>query len=101
MKPTPEKIARLEKIRDSIPGTTCQAQHDRIMAALALGTLTTYEITRHLDCYDATARISDLRNKLGERIDTCWHKVVTESGDVHRVALYVRAPTQKGKPKPL
>lgn len=82
------KRRTLEAIRRAHPGTTCIAQCERIRAALAQYSITTYEAMRHLDVYDPRARVMQLRNN-GAAIDTHWRTIVTESGDRHRVGLYV------------
>ena len=43
---------------------------------------------RHLDVYDPWARVLQLRND-GESITTAWTRIVTESGHLHRVGVYV------------
>lgn len=91
---TPEnKRAALEAIRQAVPGTDCKAQCERIRAALAQFSITTYEAMRYLDCYDPRARVMQLRNE-GASIATHWQTIVTESGDRHRVGLYVLGVTQ-------
>lgn len=83
------KRAALAAIRRAHPGTTCIVQCDRLKAALAQFAITTYEAMRHLDVYDPRARVMQLRND-GVAIDTHWRIVETESGDRHRVGLYVK-----------
>lgn len=86
---TPQhKRAALAIIRKAIPGTTTAAQCARIRAALAQFSITTFEAMRYLDCYDPRARVMQLRNA-GEAIVTHWQTIITESGDKHRVGLYV------------
>lgn len=88
-RPTPaQKREALEAIRLATPGTDSKAQCARIRAALAQFSITTYEAMRYLDCYDPRARVMQLRND-GARIATHWETIVTESGDRHRVGLYV------------
>ena len=48
---------------------------------------------RYLDVYDPRARVMQLRNA-GERIDTHWRRIPTESGHMHRVGLYVLGPCE-------
>lgn len=95
----PEKLAALEVIRLAHPGVTCIAQCARIRAALAQFSVTSHEITRYLDCYDARARIVQLR-KAGENIDRHWRVIVTDSGDKHRVGLYAMAGATKSQGLP-
>lgn len=92
-RPTPEhKLAALEAIRKATPGTDSKAQCERIRAALAQFSITTYEAMRYLDCYDPRARVMQLRHG-GAPIATYWETIVTECGDRHRVGLYVMGPT--------
>lgn len=84
----PGKVLALAQIRDRHPGTSCDAQRARLREALASYSITTFEGTRYLDCYDTRKRISELRDE-GEPIDTHWQTIVTESGETHRVGLYV------------
>ena len=91
MTTTPDaKREALASILAAHPGNTCEVQCARIRAALSQFSLTTFEAMRQLDCYDPRARVRQLRNA-GERIDTHWKKVPTESGHLHRVGLYVLA----------
>jgi hypothetical protein len=89
----PEKLAALEAIRLAHPGTSGKTQCLRILAALAKFSITTYEITRYLDCYDARARVMQLRND-GAVIVTHWRTIVTDTGDKHRVGLYAMGNQQ-------
>lgn len=86
---TPQtKPAALLAIRRLIPGNTTTVQCERIRAALAQFSITTFEAMRYLDIYDPRARVMQLRNA-GLAIDTHWRTIVTESGTKHRVGLYV------------
>lgn len=87
------KHAAMAQLLADYPGTSTEAQCKRIKAALAMFPLTTFEAMRHLDVYDPRARVMQLRNQ-GERIDTNWKTIITESGDRHRVGLYVSAPQE-------
>jgi hypothetical protein len=82
------KDAALEQIRQQFSGTTGKTQCDRLLAALRLFPLTTFEAMRRLDVYHVPARVLQLR-KAGHRIITLWQTVVTEAGERHRVGLYV------------
>ena len=89
--PTPnDKREALASILAAHPGNTCAVQCARIRAALSRFSLTTYEAMRHLDVYDPRARVLQLR-KAGENIITAWTRIATESGDLHRVGVYVLA----------
>ncbi len=84
----PERIAALHAIRDSIPGTESPPQRLRLLEAMRkLGHVTTYEASRHLDCYHPPARKLDLV-KQGYSIATVMREVITEAGARHRVGLY-------------
>lgn len=85
---SPEKKAALESIRAEFTGTSTRAQCTRLRAALSRFGLNTFEAMRYLDVYHCPARILQLR-KTGCRIKTLWQSVETESGDRHRVGLYV------------
>lgn len=83
-----EKMAALKKIRDEFIGTSGRNQAQRLLAALMLFPITTFEAMRLLDVYHCPARVLQLR-KLGHDILTLWQTVETEAGTKHRVGLYV------------
>ena len=92
--PTPDdKREALASILAAHPGNSCAVQCARIRAALSQFSLTTFEAMRHLDVYDPRARVLQLRNA-GERITTTWGQIATESGDLHRVGVYVLGAPQ-------
>lgn len=85
----------LRQILNTFPGISAADQRRRIIAALEqLGSLTTFEMMRHLDCYDPRPRIHELRHQHGYGIDTFMRAEQTESGVLHRVGVYVL--TSKG-----
>ncbi len=88
------KRAALAAIRRAHPGNSCAAQCARILAALERFAVTTYELMRFADTYDPRARVMQLRRS-GKQIDTHWKTIVTESGDRHRVGLYVLRPVSQ------
>lgn len=90
---SPQKKAALEAIRAEFKGTATNTQCARLLEALARFPVTTFEAMRFLDVYHCPARILQLR-KAGHRIVTHWQTVVTESGEKHRVGLYVREGAQ-------
>jgi len=92
-----EKRHALRAIRLMFPGTSNRAQCARIREALSQFNLTTFDAMRHLDCYDPRARVMQLRRQ-GEPIDTHWQVIHTESGDRHRVGLYVLRPGTDPQP---
>lgn len=84
----PERIAALHAIRDRHPGIDSAPQRARLLEAIqTLGHVTTFEGSRHLDCYDPRARKMDLV-KSGHDIITTWRISVTESGARHRIGVY-------------
>ena len=90
---SPEKKAALEAIRAESKGTAGKAQADRLLEALRRFAVTTFEAMRYLDVYHCPARVLQLR-KRGYKIVTHWQTVITESGEKHRVGLYVLEGTQ-------
>lgn len=87
---SPEKKAALEAIRDDLKGTANHSQAARLLEALSRYSITTFEAMRYLDVYHCPARILQLR-KRGHNIITHWQTVITESGERHRVGLYLLA----------
>lgn len=85
---SPEKKAALEKIRRQFKGTSARDQAARLLEALRRYSVTSFEAMRYLDIYHVPARIQQLREQ-GYRIKTLWQVVETESGDKHRVGLYL------------
>lgn len=98
-----EKIKALIAIRDAMPGNTAATQEQRLLAALAKFSLSTYEASRYIDAYDPRARVMGLRNK-GHNILTSWVMASTECGRLHRIGIYtllrgsVAAPTGQRHP---
>lgn len=84
------KVALLNQISANHTGNSTANQRNRIMEALRHGPLSTIDAVRHLDIIRPAARISELRHKHGEPIETQWTKELTEAGELHRVALYVK-----------
>ena len=91
------KQQALAAILNATPGTTTQAQCQRIRTALSQFAITTFEAMRFLDIYDPRARVMQLR-RAGERIDTHWLTIQTESGDRHRVGQYALVIESGGTP---
>ena len=90
---SPEKKAALEAIRDDFKGIASHSQASRLLEALSRFSITTYEAMRYLDVYHCPARILQLR-KQGHKIITLWQTVITESGERHRVGLYLLAGSE-------
>jgi hypothetical protein len=86
---SPEKKAALEAIKAEFKGTDSETQRTRIIETLRrVGAVTTYEARRYLDIYFPPARVKELRVQ-GGRIATHWQHITTETGDLHRVGLYM------------
>lgn len=78
----------LAAILNRLPGNDVATQRDRMLTAMQeLGSVTSYEGSRFLDCYDPRARIHELRND-GHPITTVMRAEQTESGVLHRVGVY-------------
>jgi hypothetical protein len=83
------RAGQLAAILAAMPGNDVHTQRQRIMTAMqSLGSVTTFEGSRLLDCYDPTARVHELR-KAGHRIKTVMRAEETESGNIHRVGVYL------------
>lgn len=90
LQPTPpERIAALHAIRDRHRGDASATQRARLLEALqTLGHCTTFEASRYLDLYDPRARKLELV-KHGHEVLTTWRPVQTESGERHRIGVYM------------
>lgn len=85
---TPERIAALHKIRDSITGIEAAPQRTRLITAIQqLQHVSTFEASRYLDVYYAPARKLELVRD-GHPIKTTMREVLTEAGKRHRVGVY-------------
>ncbi|MGZ9712986.1 helix-turn-helix domain-containing protein [Glaciimonas sp. GNP009] len=79
----------LTEILRTIPGNSSGTQCTGVMTAMQkLGSVTTFEGSRFLDCYDPRARIHQLR-KSGIAIKTIMRPEQTESGVFHSVGVYL------------
>lgn len=65
--------------------TASEAQRDRIIAALRSGPKTSYDL-RRLGCYQAPARIKELRDRFGYGIRTERVTLYDRDGFMHRGA---------------
>lgn len=73
----------------SVKSTHSEAQRQRIIEALRARNQTSYDL-RRLGCYQAPARIKELRDRFGYLIDTVRVTLVDRDGYSHpRAALYV------------
>ena len=84
-----ERAIVLAEILRTMPGNDSEAQRNRILTAMQrLGSVTSYEGSRLLDCYDPRARIYELR-LAGYRVTAIKRATPTESGVLHYVGVYV------------
>lgn len=68
--------------------THSEAQRQRILAALRVRPQTSYDL-RRIGCYQAPARVKELRDRFGYRIETTRITLVDRDGYSHpRAALY-------------
>lgn len=87
-KADPQRESALKSILAKMPGNDSASQRARMLAAMhELGSVTSYEGSRFLDCYDPRARIHELRNA-GHTITTVMREEETESGVLHKVGVY-------------
>ena len=85
----PKRAGQLAAILAAMPGNDLVTQRQRMLTAMQkLGSVTTFEGSRFLDCYDPRARIHELR-KTGTSIKTVMRAEQTESGVMHRVGVYL------------
>ncbi len=84
-----DRASIMAAILAKMPGIDCHTQRQRILTAIQkMGSVTTFESSRFLDCYDPMARVHELR-RAGSRIKTVMRAERTESGTLHRVGVYV------------
>ncbi|KFX28244.1 helix-turn-helix domain-containing protein [Ralstonia solanacearum] len=84
------RAAALKQILQTIPGNDSASQRQRALTAMrTLGSVTTFELMRHLDVYDPRPRIFELRHHHGHRIKTVMRAEQTEAGVVHLVGVYL------------
>ena len=87
--PSNERAIVLAEILHTMPGNDSEVQRNRMLTAMQrLGSVTSYEGSRFLDCYDPRARIYELR-LAGYRVTTIMRATPTESGVLHHVGVYV------------
>ncbi|WP_399683997.1 helix-turn-helix domain-containing protein [Xenophilus sp.] len=90
---TNESLDRTAILRSK--STTGTAQRERILAALRSGPKTSYDL-RRLGCYQAPARVKELRDRLGYEIETQRVTLTDGYGYTHaNAALY----TLRGEPQ--
>jgi len=77
-----------KQLQFSAKSTATEAQRDRILQALRRRPQTSYDL-RRLGCYQAPARIKELRDKFGFRIETQRVTLIDRDGYAHaRAARY-------------
>lgn len=92
----PKRADQLAAILAETPGNDLSIQRQRMLTAMQkLGSVTTFEGSRFLDCYDPRARVHELRKK-GARIKTVMRAEQTESGVLHRVGVYLLEASANG-----
>lgn len=69
-------------------GNTAKAQRQRLLISLCQRPMSTIEIRKSLDILGVAPRVFELR-QAGNHIMTYWRQEPTDSGKLHRVAVYV------------
>lgn len=82
------KVEQLEAIREKYEGETGATHALRILDALRLGPLSTFEARRYLDVPHPAGRVQELRDS-GNEIATHRMSERSEVGRPHCIALYV------------
>ncbi|SDW16319.1 helix-turn-helix domain-containing protein [Nitrosomonas oligotropha] len=84
----PQKEAAFQEINRNFSGDDAKQQCARLLQALKMYSINTYEASRGLGVYHPPARVMQLR-KNGYPVDTVWQTIVAENGDTHRVGCYL------------
>jgi hypothetical protein len=82
------KAKQLEAIREKYKGETGATHQRRILDALRLGPLSTFDARKHLDVPHPAGRIQELRD-IGHVIDTVRISEPGEIGRPHCIARYI------------
>jgi hypothetical protein len=82
------KATQLESIREKYKGEAGATHARRILDALRLGPLSTFEARRYLDVPHPAGRVQELRDS-GNEIDTLRLSERSEVGRPHCIALYL------------
>lgn len=85
---TEARILELAAIREKYKGETGATHAHRILEALHLGALSTFEARRYLDVPHPAGRVQELR-EFGNEIDALRKSEPSEIGRPHRIAVYV------------
>jgi hypothetical protein len=93
----PLEITQQEQRKFSVKSTHSEAQRQRIVEALRNRPQTSYDL-RRLGCYQAPARVKELRDRLGYVITTDRITLVDRDGYSHpRAALYTLVSEPSGQ----
>ncbi len=84
----PHKEAAFQEINRKFTGDSAKKQCIRLLQALRVFSINTYEASRGLGVYHPPARILQLR-KQGYDIVTVWQTIEAENSDKHRVGCYL------------
>ena len=84
----PDKEAALVELNIEFKGNSAKQQRQRLLKALQLFKINSFEASRFLNVYHPPARVFELR-KQAHRIDTVWELVEAENGILHRIGCYV------------
>ncbi len=82
------KVRLLESIREQYKGETSTTHVRRMLDALKLGPLSTFEARKYLDVPHPAGRIQELR-KSGNEIDTIRLSEQIDVGRPHYIAVYL------------
>ncbi|MDI1342418.1 helix-turn-helix domain-containing protein [Polaromonas sp.] len=101
MAPTVSAVGAIRKnqkhLKFSAKSTATEAQRDRILQALRCRPQTSYDL-RRLGCYQAPARVKELRDRFGYGITTDRVTLYDRDGFAHpRAALYTLVSETNGE----
>lgn len=82
------KPEKLNEIREKYSGNAKVDQRSRLLSALQLFPVSTFEARKYLDVMHPAGRVQELR-ACGWLIDTLWLTEVSDVGKPHRIGLYV------------
>jgi hypothetical protein len=82
------KENQLKSVSEQYRGETGATHRQRVLAALRLGTLSTFEARRYLDVPHPAGRVQELRTA-GHDIATLRTTEASENGRPHVIAVYV------------
>ena len=82
------KVEQFIAIRDKYKGETGSIQRIRLLEALRVGSVSTFEARRYLDIVHPAGRIQELRDE-GQEIDTLRIAEPSEVGRPHSIAVYI------------